>query len=95
MHDTVQIIVRYIALDASCDTIHNQPQYHCINEQKYHQNFHPKVREPNAFIPSEDFAHIGIVFQKVCKFHNLSFLKLLYKNNKSGIYTLFETLSPG
>jgi hypothetical protein len=29
----------------------------------------------------------------MCKFHNLSFLKLLYKNNKIGIYTLFETLS--
>lgn len=55
--------------DASCNTIYNQSQYHCINKQDYHQDFHPKVRVPNAFIPSEDFAHIGFVLgDKFCLF---------------------------
>lgn len=26
-----------------CNAIYNHPQYRCINEQKYHQNFHPEI----------------------------------------------------
>lgn len=47
---------------ASCGTICNQSQPHRINEQEYHQDLHPEVGKPNAFIPSEDFTHVGFMF---------------------------------
>lgn len=78
--------------DASCDTIYNQSQPHCINKQGYHQDFHPEVRVPNAFILSENFAHIGFMLGDkprlfgtvICQHRIPTFYRTVYELSKLG-----------
>lgn len=76
-------IICYIS---SC-TIHHQSQYQRINEQGYHQDFYPEIRVPNAFIPSENFTHIGFMLgdkpwlfgTMSCQYRSPTFYRMVYE----------------